>query len=68
MVCRHRRRILKIVKLGNDTSMVIVAKGSIRVQINGIFLMISDIYFVPKLKTNLLSLGQVQEKGLVVLI
>ncbi|RDX85061.1 hypothetical protein CR513_33797, partial [Mucuna pruriens] len=58
----------RTVKLGNDTTMAVVAKGSIRVQINGITQVISDVYFVPELKNNLLSLGQLQEKGLAILI
>ncbi|RDX85071.1 hypothetical protein CR513_33793, partial [Mucuna pruriens] len=58
----------KTIKLGNDTTMVVVAKGSIRVQINGITQVISDVYFVLELKNNLLSLGQLQQKGLAILI
>lgn len=58
----------RIVKLGNDTIMNVVAKGSIRVQMNGITRVIFDVYFVPELKKNLLSLGQLQEKGLIILI
>ena len=58
----------RIVKLGNDTKMNVVAKGSIHVQMNDITQMISDVYFVPELKNNLLSLGQLQEKGLAILI
>lgn len=58
----------KIVKLGNDTTINVVAKGSIHVQMNGITQVISDVYFVPELKNNLLSLGQLQEKGLAILI
>ncbi|RDY07863.1 hypothetical protein CR513_07966, partial [Mucuna pruriens] len=53
----------RTIKLGNDTTMVVVAKGSIRVQINDITQVISDVYFVPELKNNLLSLGQLQERG-----
>ncbi|XP_050902500.1 uncharacterized protein LOC127114184 [Lathyrus oleraceus] len=45
----------KIVKLGNDTTMNVVAKGNIRVQMNGITQVIFDVYFVPELN-NLLSL------------
>lgn len=56
----------RIVKLGNDTTMNVVAKGSIRVQMNGITQVISDVYFIPELKNKLLSLGQLQEKGLAI--
>jgi len=50
------------VKLGNDTTLEVAAKGNIRIQINNTAHVISDVYCVPKLKTNLLSLGQLQEK------
>ena len=55
-------------KLGNDTRMAVVAEGSIRVQLNDITQVISDVYFIPKLENNLLSTGQLQEKGLAILI
>ena len=58
----------RTVKLGNDTRMAVVAKGSIKVQINGIIQVISDVYYIPELKNNLLSIGQLQEKGLTILI
>lgn len=56
------------VKLGNDMRMDVVAKRSVQVQVNGITQMISDVYYVPELKNNLLSIGQFQEKGLAILI
>jgi len=49
------------VKLGHNTIMTIVGKGSIRVKVNGFTQVISYVYFVPELKNNLLSLGQLQE-------
>ncbi|XP_014511418.1 uncharacterized protein LOC106770105 [Vigna radiata var. radiata] len=58
----------KTVKLGNDIHMKVVAKGSIRMQINGISHVLNDVYYIPELKNNLLSLGQLQEKGLTILI
>ena len=64
----HEEGLHKTVKLGNDTTLEVAAKGNIRVQINNTAHVISDVYYVPKLKTNLLSLGQLQEKGLTVLI
>lgn len=56
------------VKLGNDIRMTFAAKGSVRVQVNGLTQMISDVYYIPELKNNLLSVGQLQEKGLPILI
>jgi len=60
--------INKTVQLGNDSTLAVTAKGSVRVEINGTSHVISDVYYVPELKTNLLSLGQLQEKGLSILI
>lgn len=53
-------------KLKNDTTMIVVTKRSIHVQMNT--RVNYDVYFVPKLKRNLLSLGQLQEKRLEILI
>lgn len=58
----------RTVKLGNDTTMVVVEKGNIIMQINGITQVISDVYFIPELKNNLLSIRQLQEKGVAILI
>ncbi|XP_017431787.1 uncharacterized protein LOC108339156 [Vigna angularis] len=58
----------RTVKLGNNTTMIIAAEESIRVHIDGTFHTILDVYYLPELKTNLLSLGQLQEKGLAILI
>lgn len=58
----------RTVKLGNDMRMAVVAKGSMRVQVNGLTQVISDVYYVHELKNNLLSIGQLQEKGLAILI
>ena len=41
------------VKLGNNSSMVVMGKGNVRL-----------VFYVPELKNNLLSTGQLQEKGL----
>ena len=56
------------VKLGNNTRMDVVGKGIIRMQVNGFTQAISCVYYVPELKNNLLSIGQLQEKGLTILI
>ena len=55
-------------KLGNDTSLTVQGKGNIRIEIHGIKQVITGVFFVPELKNNLLSIGQLQEKGLVVLM
>lgn len=55
------------VKLGNNSNMVVHGKGEIRLQINGVISIISGVFYIPELKNNLLSLGQLQEKGLSIL-
>jgi hypothetical protein len=56
------------VKLGNDASLQVQGKGSIRMEIDGIMHVITEVFYVPDLKNNLLSIGQLQEKGLAVLM
>jgi len=56
------------VRLGNNTTMPVRGKGSIRFQIQGITQIVSDVYFVLDLTNNLLSIGQLQEKELVIII
>jgi len=60
--------LCRTVKLGNDTHMKVVAKGSIRMQINRMSQILTNVYNIPHLKNNLLSIGQLQEKGLTILI
>ncbi|GAA0173161.1 transmembrane signal receptor [Lithospermum erythrorhizon] len=52
------------VKLGNDTKLTVIGKGIVKIKLNNVTYSIGDVYFVPELKTNLLSVGQLQEKGL----
>lgn len=56
------------VKLGNDSNVTVQGKGNVRMEIHGIRQVITSIFFVPDLKNNLLSIGQLQEKGLAVLM
>ena len=58
----------RTVKLGNNSRMSVVAKGSVRLVVDGITQVIYDVYYVPELTNNLLSIGQLQEKGLAILI
>lgn len=55
------------VKLGNNSSMVVMEKGNVRLQVNGRIQIITGVFYVPKLKTNLLSIGQLQERGFTIL-
>lgn len=53
----------KNVKLGDDRIMMVKGIGSIRLQINGSVQLITSVYFVHGLKSNLLNVSQLQEKG-----
>ncbi|XP_013639207.1 PREDICTED: uncharacterized protein LOC106344355 [Brassica oleracea var. oleracea] len=46
------------VKLGDDRRMQVEGRGNLRLEINGTTQVISPVYFVPGLKNNLLSIGQ----------
>ncbi|KAJ9538435.1 hypothetical protein OSB04_031168 [Centaurea solstitialis] len=56
------------VKLGNDSQINVTRIGSIRMKVNGIIQVITNVNYFPELKTNLLSVGQLQKKGLTILI
>ena len=56
------------VRLSNDTRIAMKGKGSVRMVGNGIIHVITHVYYVPELKNNLLSIGQLQEKGLITTI
>jgi len=56
------------VKLGNDAKIAVMGKGSVRLNVNGVTHIISHVYYVPELNNNLLSIEQLQEKGLAILI
>lgn len=47
--------------------MTVLGKGNIRLQVHGIAHIITEVFYVPELKSNLLSIGQFQEKGLTIL-
>ena len=55
------------VKLGNNSSMVVMGKGNVRLQVNGIIQIITGVFYVPELKNNLLSIGKLQAKVLIIL-
>ena len=48
--------------------MDMLGKGNVKLKVNGLTHVISDVFFVPYLKTNLLSIGQLQDTGLTILI
>lgn len=45
------------VKLGNNSKMAMLGKGHIRLQIARITQVITDVFYIPQLKNNLLSVG-----------
>ena len=61
-------RFRQIVRLGNNTRMKVLGKGNVKLHLDEINVTVTDVYYVPELKNNLLSLGQFQEKGLAILI
>ncbi|KAI5421145.1 hypothetical protein KIW84_044839 [Lathyrus oleraceus] len=56
------------VKLGNGDKLEVVGKGSVRLVTEQKVLVVQDVFYVPGLTTNLLSVGEMQEKGLTFLI
>jgi len=56
------------VKCGNNSRMSVAGKGSVRLVFNGTTFLVQDVYYVPELRNNLLSVGQLQEKDLTILI
>lgn len=52
------------VKFGDNSAISVMGKGKVTLRTtNDIVCSISNVLFVPNLKTNLLSIGQLQEKG-----
>ena len=51
------------VQLGDDKPMEVVAKGSMEVQTNEGIQSIHDIYYIPQLKHNFLSVGHLCENS-----
>lgn len=68
MFCDLDESYRQKVKLGNNTRMAVFGKGNVRLKVSGLTHVVSDVYYVPELKNNLLSIGQLQERGLTILI
>ena len=56
------------VKLGHNSRMMVMGKGNVKFHVNGLTQVITEVYFIPELRNNLLSIGQLQEKKLAILI
>ncbi|KAL5862320.1 hypothetical protein ACOSQ3_003607 [Xanthoceras sorbifolium] len=58
-----------IVKFGDNSTVSVMGKGNVSIRTKANFIqIISNVFFVPDLKTNLLSIGQLQEKGYEIII
>jgi len=68
MFCELNEEFRQPVKLGNNTRMTVLGKGKIKLFLDGMQHMVTDVFYVHELKNNLLSIGQLQEKGLTILI
>lgn len=79
--CSHHKRISKShfsylnesytssVSFGDSSTVKVMGKGDIKIQTkNGFVEIISNVMHVPDLKSNLLSAGQLQEKGYTITI
>ena len=74
-MCGNRQRLSNIdevfrhlVKLDHNIGMGVMGKGNIRLEINGSTQVATDVYYVLALKNNLLSIDQLQERGLAIII
>ena len=56
------------VKLGNNTKMGMMGKGSVKLLLDGVNHVVVEVYYILELRNNLLSIGQLQERGLAILI
>ena len=46
------------VKLGDNSSIGVIGKGCIQLQVNNVSQVITEVFYVLELKNNLLSIGQ----------
>jgi hypothetical protein len=53
-------------KLGDDSRMNVVGRGNVKLCINGKIHVITSVFYIPGLKTNLLSIGQIQQKNVTI--
>ncbi|KAI5412930.1 hypothetical protein KIW84_057525 [Lathyrus oleraceus] len=51
------------IKFGDNSTVSIIGKGNVKIYTKDTKHCIGNVYFAPDLKTNLLSVGQLQEKG-----
>ncbi|CAB4284036.1 unnamed protein product [Prunus armeniaca] len=68
MFTKLDEKFRETVKLGNDSSLKVQGKGDVKIKVNGVVQTILDVFYMPELRSNLISLGQLQEKGFAILI
>lgn len=56
------------VKCGNNSKMKVSYKGNLKLKFNSVVLNVQDVYYVPDLRYNQLSVWHIQEKGAILLI
>lgn len=56
------------VRLGNDLRLEVKGLGDIKFEVGGRVHIVTNVYYIPALTSNLLSIGQLQEKNLTVTI
>ena len=64
--CKFKEMIESIrghVKLGDGSTALIEGKGSVLVECHGGELLLTEVYFVPSLSCNVISLGKLSEDG-----
>jgi transposase InsO family protein len=54
------------VRLGDNSQMKVMGKGNVKLQLNGLTQVITAVYYIPDLKNNLLSIGQLQQRDLTI--
>ncbi|GAA0142402.1 hypothetical protein LIER_03309 [Lithospermum erythrorhizon] len=50
------------VKLGNNNKLEVKGKGIVKIVLNGVTYAVGDVYFVPNLKNNMLSMDNYKKK------
>jgi len=68
LFCELNEEFRQLVKLGNNTRMIVLGKGKVKLYLDKVHHIITDVFYVPDLKNNLQNVGQLQEKGLAILI
>lgn len=58
LFCDLDENFREIVKLGNNSSITVIGKRNVRIRVNENTQVITGIFYVPNLKSNLLSIGQ----------